>query len=420
MQEARQVFLCETALPRVGGEDRSGDGSGEGERQCWICLEQGGPGLIAPCQCLDSGMPRWVHRECLNRWRVTGRNARAFTHCPNCGFAYLMVLRRAPTESEQHYRERRRRFLRHTAMHFLLFAATLQFALCLLAMLIRLADPKEELVVLFNLPQRPSAPPAGQGSFQDMLAFHKSTYYLAAILTSLFLVGVTVSALGLWRFIARWTGRHQVSGPPGSCCDHCEVCANCAPRDVYAQYFCCNGCGDCVQCCGDCCECCCENRCEGCERCECSSLRSCVGGLGDVGEGCATVVVGMVIVAVLLFIFVGLFFALAALVTWAQKKVQSYYQLQELRQLTGEYEVQDLALLRRPVSVPAPSAPPLASAPAQDAGMGSIGEAAAPSAPPLLREDLESGEVSWAPVTDGRTQRSLAIDLQAVYGYSSV
>jgi hypothetical protein len=38
------------------------------EKSCRYCLEEGG-NLIAPCDC--KGTQRWIHRECLDKWRTT-------------------------------------------------------------------------------------------------------------------------------------------------------------------------------------------------------------------------------------------------------------------------------------------------------------------------------------------------------------
>lgn len=57
--------------------------------ECRLCLGQAEDGLIAPCRCAGSG--RWVHRECLDTWRASGQNPRAFTHCCACGFRYKLV-----------------------------------------------------------------------------------------------------------------------------------------------------------------------------------------------------------------------------------------------------------------------------------------------------------------------------------------
>jgi len=58
------------------------------ERECRLCLGRGGDNLIAPCNC--SGSSRWVHQTCLDQWRSSNCNPRAFSHCCSCGFRYRL------------------------------------------------------------------------------------------------------------------------------------------------------------------------------------------------------------------------------------------------------------------------------------------------------------------------------------------
>lgn len=96
---------------------------------------------------------------------------------------------------------------------------------------------------------------------------------------------------------------------------------------------------------------------------------------------------------------VGLNMVMVAITAWLQKSVARYFQLKELRQLTGEYVVQDLSLQQ--IS-PQQAERDMEAGPAQ-MGMPEP----TPSAPP----------VSFGPVTAQTVQMSLTRDLQAVYGY---
>ena len=59
------------------------------EYQCRICLDEGVRNdFIAPCNC--SGTSKWVHRDCLNKWR-SAREDRAFTKCNECSFEYKFI-----------------------------------------------------------------------------------------------------------------------------------------------------------------------------------------------------------------------------------------------------------------------------------------------------------------------------------------
>lgn len=60
-------------------------------KTCRICLEEEDEcdkdkTMIAPCHC--NGTCKWVHRECLDTWRVSESGLNAFYQCPNCSFHY--------------------------------------------------------------------------------------------------------------------------------------------------------------------------------------------------------------------------------------------------------------------------------------------------------------------------------------------
>lgn len=52
------------------------------QRQCRICLEAGGKDLIAPCRC--RGTQKFVHRSCLDSWRLARVDDFGFDHCTEC------------------------------------------------------------------------------------------------------------------------------------------------------------------------------------------------------------------------------------------------------------------------------------------------------------------------------------------------
>ena len=59
------------------------------DQLCQICLDEGNTSageLFQPCQCNS-----FVHRKCLQKWRFSGNNLRAYTHCPTCSFQYRVV-----------------------------------------------------------------------------------------------------------------------------------------------------------------------------------------------------------------------------------------------------------------------------------------------------------------------------------------
>lgn len=317
----------------------AGQGQGRAEKQviCRICLEDVVQDIIAPCMC--SGSSKWVHRHCLDRWRTSTVNPRSFTNCSECGFAYRFVLQRSQ-ENADHV-QRRRQIVGRLAGNFVLKFIILQSWLVSLAVIIHLLDSEEKLVDFFGL----NTPMLPHDSLLDELRAYKATYYVASLLLSLIMLGVFGSIAGLV-MCSRNPARSPVFGP-GPGCLNCPIVVDSDP-------------------------CCCR----GCERCG-----------WECGEGGA--ILGILAVV---FLVLGVFFALFFLVAALQKAVSTIVQLREIRQLAGEYIVQDLS----------PYAVPSCPAPLPEDPM------AAASAPPL--------EPSWAPVTDPITQLRLTRDMQAIYG----
>ena len=61
--------------------------SSEPDKVCRICLSSTHPeSRIAPCAC--SGYAQWVHRECLDSFRIHSDNPLAFGRCLACGVDY--------------------------------------------------------------------------------------------------------------------------------------------------------------------------------------------------------------------------------------------------------------------------------------------------------------------------------------------
>lgn len=323
----------------------------DSEQMCRICLDVGGHDLIAPCHC--SGTSKWVHRSCVDRWRTSRVNPRSFTHCSECGFAYKLVLQR-PEGADGDMRLRRRQILGKLFGNALLSFMLLQIWLISLALVIRFCDPSQKLAQQFVVWDKSVTP-------FDPSYHYKAVYYIAAILISLFLLGVVASVMAIcWPF-------HRQS-EVGECC---RPSANCC-------LF-----GDCGE---DCCNACCTGCCRGCSRASC--LSEC-----PQAAFCGEEIGGAALFIIVVFIFAGLLFALILIVTAVHRAVQSYIQVQQIRELTAEYVVQDLSM-----ESPSPMV--------MDAGFSD----ASPTAP--------ASTPSWAPVTDDHTQQQLTRDMQAVYGSS--
>lgn len=122
-------------------------------------------------------------------------------------------------------------------------------------------------------------------------------------------------------------------------------------------------------------------------------------------------------------ILAGIFFALAASVVWMQKVVTRYMQLSQLRELTGEYIVQDLARtdgyeddleMQPPPSQQrfeeGPSLYPRSFEDEEERVPASPIISVDPGRPPMGSADRDRLERSQS------LQQSLLMDLRAVYG----
>eukprot|EP00931_Biecheleriopsis_adriatica_P093246 TRINITY_DN66994_c0_g1_i1.p1 TRINITY_DN66994_c0_g1~~TRINITY_DN66994_c0_g1_i1.p1 ORF type:complete len:398 (+),score=66.02 TRINITY_DN66994_c0_g1_i1:106-1299(+) len=304
---------------------------------CRLCFEEGGEDLIAPCAC--KGSSKWIHRECLNRWRTTGSNPRSLTNCCECGFQYELDLHRVMDSEGE---ERRRRFMRRLAGQGVGCFVGTQLVIILLGMIVRAIDSQEKLVKVFNFKQH-EGQDGVSGDFINALQHHKTSYYVAGLLALLFILGVTTSFAACFVCcFKQWQWEPPWARPREDCCvEWCQAC--CIPRRTGFGYYRqpCMDCVDCARCCadtsnlcasGDCCVCgeCCQN---------CS--RSCGGNMKfdsdhrDIGAAIFIVIVVMIVI--------GLLAAIVAMVTTIQGALAKLAQLQQMRTLAAEYIVRDLA-----------------------------------------------------------------------------
>jgi len=61
------------------------------DKECRICFENEPDDFINPCLC--DGTSKWIHRDCLNEWRETNRDGKAYTNCMECNYEYLYKLK---------------------------------------------------------------------------------------------------------------------------------------------------------------------------------------------------------------------------------------------------------------------------------------------------------------------------------------
>lgn len=105
-----------------GGNGSEGSSSGRSSpgpasKQCRICLEAGGKDLIAPCRC--RGTQKYVHRSCLDSWRMARVDNFGFSHCTECRAPFRIRVNVPP---DRWWREIRFRLLvvrDHTVVFFL-------------------------------------------------------------------------------------------------------------------------------------------------------------------------------------------------------------------------------------------------------------------------------------------------------------
>jgi len=322
----------------VGADERLRE-----ERQCWICMGNDPNdlgGLIAPCSC--RGSMKWVHRDCLDTWRVSARNPENFTSCRNCAFRFQMVARSSSVEELQQDIERmqrQKRFKRDALVRILSAFLLSQVMLFVLAAGMLAGDAASEgIVVLFHLQERA---PVGEASFAYSLEHHKASYYLGALSLSLLLFGLVLSVqtcIGCYQ--GRGTARvGEIRGGIREGC--CMCCRTPLDRALCAQnsrgcLLCCSGC-DCAACVGNAGEAC---SLLGADCTCCSDLNGlfagCTGDAAPVMIFCC----GVLLVAMVAF---GAFYLLFMIFAWCVTEYKKYMQLRELRDLVGEYIVKDLS-----------------------------------------------------------------------------
>jgi len=262
---------------------------------CRICFE-GGEDLIAPCRC--AGTSKWIHRSCLNRWRISGSNPRSLTNCCECGFQYELELHRTIDLRSQ---EMRHQFTRQLLGHSLLWLVTVQFIIVALGTMIKLIDTGNKLVKF--LPFERVAKVSG---FFPTLQHYAFTYYVAGLIAFLLLIGLMVIGVSMCGF-----------RPPmhecGACVEGCNmVCLACNPCDVG---------------------CCADIPFFGADAvCQC---------LFSASGPEVILLIGLFVAAAI--VIIGLLAAVAALVMIIVRVAQRYVRLQEMGLLAEEYVVRDLS-----------------------------------------------------------------------------
>lgn len=168
-------------------------GIADEDKACRICMEPPGDGddpsheLIAPCLC--KGTQKWVHRYCLDRWRVMNTGHTAFYECGTCNFRYHMNL-----PEDQSMMNKKNKFRALVARDSFLFLCVVQLVIVVLAVFMwrvdeGLSPPNKMLHAVFEHKGGDHCNPSGH------CELFKSFYYMAGVLLFFFLIGVTVTVM---------------------------------------------------------------------------------------------------------------------------------------------------------------------------------------------------------------------------------
>lgn len=319
-------------------------GNPEEIKTCRICLESDQPeDMIAPCRC--KGGSRWVHRKCLDEWRIHETD-RAFAKCTECLFEYHM-------EQKPNKKHRKTKYYLMVTRDLCGATLVLQLLIAGIGFIAYLMDTNGDLPTYINA-KNPVV-----------------TYYLFGFIGLLCLLGVfgcillcyngcsvgtaleAYPELGLARageqpsYEARSThyqarrsrSRSNHNGMAGCdvCCYDCRGCHNPSP-----YYY-----GDPGACCHCCCWCCDDEsiaggthaaRSSSDECCECSGCN------GDSGSSdCGEALLVLLVILAFFMAIVGFLVGMIVVVIIFQRTAQRHAYLIHKQQLASEFQVVDLS-----------------------------------------------------------------------------
>lgn len=262
-------------------------------KDCRICLDQISEqdDYLSPCLC--KGSMKYVHRTCLNQWRATNQNPRAFTNCTECRFEYQLkrVIKQGPSSKCTF----RYLIVRDSFGVF----CVVQLIIILLGFIVGSIDKNQAFVRLLWGEDKQTLDRTG--ILSDILHHHKTTYYLAGILVALFFLGLGYSIY--------------------YCCAKAGSSSNRDPHYHHHHRYLFNdpwlGC-----------------YCYDCPRCN-SGNGNCS---GDGNEACAIIAIIIVVIFIIVGIFVGLFLTTVLI----HRIVQRHYHILHREVLAEEYVVLDI------------------------------------------------------------------------------
>ena len=264
---------------------------------CRICLDDdcNRKDVIAPCNC--SGSSKWVHRNCLDRWRTT-REDKAFSKCTECLFQYRLVCLSGEDTSKSNIL-RQIRFTCYVIRDVLIALLVVQLSILAFGLIVYFFDYKDH-------------------KLEKSLHFENHPYlfyYLVGLVVILAIVGMTGTCM------------YSNSCPNNTPC-YCD-CPYCfyfgGPSDAVP--VCPGGC-TCHHCCAGI-DCACCDGAGGCLACDYSGL------------GAEAAVFLFALIAI--FAFIGLFFSIFAGIFFTQYIVRKHFHILSKRAVAEDYIVADLA-----------------------------------------------------------------------------
>lgn len=277
----------------------------EEEKCCRICLEPDERNnLIAPCLC--SGTQKWVHRNCLNQWRIT-KEDKAFSRCTECLQLYTFF----PVEEDNSRYSSRLRFIGYCIIDIIIALCVIFIVTSILGSIVYGIDKTEYLARKFEV----------DGEVEGNVILF---YYGCGVFISLTIVGIIYS-------IMLCTGTAGPWAENVSCEGCCEICS----RNTYVPMYIRGGSSD------NCC-CCCYN-CRGCVTCE-----GCEGGCAAcdgacAGASCEQEALIFLLIGLVIFAIIGLIVSFIFGIILIQKVANRHVHILQKKSIVDQYVVKDLA-----------------------------------------------------------------------------
>ena len=305
------------------------------EKNCRICLEDDIPEqMIAPCKC--KGGSKWVHRDCLDEWRLNERD-RAFSKCTECLFQYHMQ----PLHLNQDDWRRKVKFYMMVSRDFCFLTFISQIVIAFLGGFVALLDPKQSIPFVINDGKHP------------MAAYYLSGWFVFLVVLGMY-GSVTLCMNGCDP--SKALGNHHQERQPDDSATyssrhaeyyshrrhrrHHNTCCDGGHGPYYYPIYVDDG--------GSTCDCCCTCCCSGGHTrnssgdCHCDCCPSGGSGSSDGGDAVHVLMVLLLVVAVIMAV-IGFFVGLIITVVICQRIVQRHVYLLHKRQLVQEFQVMDLA-----------------------------------------------------------------------------